>query len=190
MAQSSTGAEPGAAIQTAFFGGGCFWCIEAVFERLRGVVSVMPGYAGGRVKNPTYRMVCGGDTGHAEVIRIEFDPAKISYHDLLTVFFGTHDPTTLNRQGNDTGTQYRSIILYADEAQKNEAQAVIDELNRAGALAQPIVTELKPLEQFYAAEDYHRHYYVNNPGQFYCQIVIDPKMQKATKQFRHLLEPS
>lgn len=190
MSQPAAGADAGAASQVAVFGGGCFWCTEAVFERLRGVLSVMPGYAGGHAKNPTYKMVCGGDTGHAEVIRVEFDPAQISYRDLLTVFFGTHDPTTLNRQGHDTGTQYRSIILYSNEAQKNEAQAVISELNNSGTFPQPIVTEVKPLTVFYEAEDYHRQYYASNPDQPYCQFVIDPKMEKAAARFRQLLKSS
>jgi peptide-methionine (S)-S-oxide reductase len=173
---------------SAVFGGGCFWCTEAVFDRLRGVISVMPGYAGGGVKNPSYREVCTGSTGHAEVIRVQFDPSKISYRDLLTVFFATHDPTTLNRQGHDTGTQYRSIILYADDAQKTAAEEVIAELNSSGAYTQPIVTEVKPLTDFYDAEDYHHQYYANNPNQPYCQFVIDPKLEKANKRFHELLK--
>ncbi len=189
MSQPTAGADAGAASQVAIFGGGCFWCTEAVFERLRGVLSVMPGYAGGHAKNPTYKMVCGGDTGHAEVIRVEFDPAQISCRDLLTVFFGTHDPTTLNRQGHDTGTQYRSIILYTNEAQKNEAQEVINELHKSGTFTQPVVTEVKPLTVFYEAEDYHQQYYVSNPNQPYCQFVIDPKMEKAGARFKQLLKP-
>lgn len=174
--------------QAAVFGGGCFWCTEAVMERLQGVVAVMPGYAGGHVKNPSYRQVCGGGTGHAEVVRVEFNPAQISYRDLLAVFFATHDPTTLNRQGHDAGTQYRSIILYANEDQKREAEALIDELNRSGAFQSPIVTQVKPLEAFYEAENYHRQYYVNNPNQPYCQIVIDPKVHKFRKQFGGMLK--
>jgi peptide-methionine (S)-S-oxide reductase len=177
-------------IQTTVFGGGCFWCTEAVIERLRGVLSVKPGYAGGQRPNPTYEQVCSGATGHAEVIRIEFDPSLISFRDLLTVFFATHDPTTLNRQGNDVGTQYRSIILYADEDQKREAETFIQELNASGQLESRVVTELKPIEKFYDAEDYHQQYYARNSGQPYCQIVITPKMEKLQKRFRELLHSS
>ena len=172
----------------AIFGGGCFWCTEAVFDELRGVVSVMPGYAGGSVKNPTYEAVCGGRTDHAEVIRIEFDPTQINYKDLLTVFFATHDPTTLNRQGNDVGTQYRSIVLYASEEQKREAERFIKELNDSLSHGRPIVTELKPQAEFYAAEDYHRKYYANNSYQPYCQFLISPKLEKLHKQFTELLK--
>ncbi len=174
--------------EAAVFGGGCFWCTEAVFDELHGVVSVMPGYAGGRVKNPTYEQVCGGDTGHAEVIRIEFDPSEIGFKDLLTVFFATHDPTTLNRQGNDVGTQYRSAVLYADEAQRKEAEAFINELNAAKTFSKPVVTTLEPLGQFYEAEDYHRKYFAKNPYQPYCQVMIPPKLKKLHKQFADLLK--
>jgi peptide-methionine (S)-S-oxide reductase len=174
--------------ETAVFGGGCFWCTEAVFDELNGVISVMPGYAGGSMKDPTYDDVCGGRTGHAEVIRIEFDPAPISYRDLLMAFFATHDPTTLNRQGNDVGTQYRSIILYADDEQKKQAEAFIKELNNSLAFGKPVVTEVKPLGEFYEAEDYHRKYYANNSYQPYCQIVITPKLHKLHKQFAALLK--
>jgi peptide-methionine (S)-S-oxide reductase len=172
----------------AVFGGGCFWCTEAVFDELRGVLSVMPGYAGGQTKNPTYEQVCGGRTGHAEVIKIEFDPSQIAYRDLLTVFFATHDPTTLNRQGNDVGTQYRSIVLYADEEQKREAEKFIAELDSSQSHGDPIVTEVKPLGEFYAAEDYHRRYYANNPYQPYCRAMIPPKLRKVHKQFAELLK--
>jgi peptide-methionine (S)-S-oxide reductase len=172
----------------AVFGGGCFWCTEAVFDELRGVVSVMPGYAGGAIKNPTYEQVCSGTTGHAEVIGIEFDPSQITFKDLLTVFFATHDPTTLNRQGNDVGPQYRSIILYTNDAQKEEAQKLISELNDSSAHGRPVVTEVKPLDKFYPAEEYHRKYYENHPYQPYCQIIISPKMQKLHKQFTNLLQ--
>jgi peptide-methionine (S)-S-oxide reductase len=174
--------------ESAVFGGGCFWCTEAVFDELRGVVSVMPGYAGGSVKNPTYEQVCSGQTGHAEVIRIEFDPSQIAFKDLLTVFFATHDPTTLNRQGNDVGTQYRSIILYASEEQKREAEQFIKELNGSLHRGQAVVTELKPLGEFYEAEEYHRKYYENNSYQTYCQIMISPKLHKLHKQFTELLK--
>ncbi len=173
--------------EVAIFGGGCFWCTEAVFDELRGVISVMPGYAGGSVKNPTYEQVCSGMTGHAEVIRIEFDPGQISYKDLLTVFFATHDPTTLNRQGNDVGTQYRSIILYADEEQKRAAEQFIKELNDSLS-GKPVVTEVKPQGEFYAAEEYHRKYYANNSYQPYCWAIITPKLQKVHKQFTELLK--
>lgn len=171
--------------QTAIFGGGCFWCTEAVFKELRGVVSVTPGYAGGQSPNPTYESVSGGQTGHAEVIKIEFEPERIKFADLLTVFFASHDPTTLNRQGNDAGTQYRSIILYADENQKQESEKFIEKLKEDGVDA---VTELKPLEKFLPAEEYHREYFKNNPDKAYCQLVINPKLQKVQKQFAALLK--
>ncbi len=178
--------------QAAVLGGGCFWCTETIFKELKGVVSVMPGYAGGDKPDPTYEQVCGGDTGHAEVIRVEFDPKEISFRDLLEVFFATHDPTTLNRQGNDVGTQYRSVILYADEAQKAEAEAVIGELKASGGYGgREVVTELKPLEKFWEAESYHRDYYRNNKSENpYCQLVIDPKLKKFREKFRSLLKPS
>ena len=188
MTHDAAVAGAGATVQTAVFGGGCFWCTEAVLERLRGVRSVMPGYAGGHVENPTYRAVCGGVTGHAEVVRVEFDPAQISYRDLLSVFFGTHDPTTPNRQGSDVGTQYRSIILYANEDQKKEAEALIREVNQSGAFQKSIVTEVKPLDAFYEAEDYHREYYRNNPDQPYCMFVINPKLEKVIQHYRSLLK--
>jgi peptide-methionine (S)-S-oxide reductase len=172
----------------AVFGGGCFWCTEAVFDELRGVKSVVSGYAGGSTKNPTYEEVCGGRTGHAEVIKIEFDPEEIAFKDLLTVFFATHDPTTLNRQGNDVGTQYRSAIFYADEEQKREAEAFIKELNDSKAFGKPVVTTLEPLGEFYEAEDYHQKYYANNPYQPYCQYMIPPKLNKLHKQFSALLK--
>ena len=174
--------------KVAVFGGGCFWCTEAVFDELRGVESVMPGYAGGSTKNPTYEEVCGGRTGHAEVIKIDFDPGEIAFKDLLAVFFATHDPTTLNRQGNDVGTQYRSAIFYADEEQKREAEAFIKELNDSKAFGQPVVTTLEPLGEFYEAEDYHQKYYANNPYQPYCQYMIPPKLNKLHKQFSALLK--
>lgn len=174
--------------KAAVFGGGCFWCTEAVFDELHGVMSVVSGYAGGDVKNPTYEQVCGGRTGHAEVIRIEFDPDQIAFRDLLTVFFATHDPTTLNRQGNDVGTQYRSAILYADEEQKREAESFINELDAAGTFGKPIVTTLEPLTDFYPAESYHQKYYANNPYQPYCQVMIPPKLNKLQKQFAELLK--
>jgi len=180
-------ADPGKR-ESAVFGGGCFWCTEAVFAELKGVVSVMPGYAGGRTKNPSYEEVCDGTTGHAEVIRIEFDPAEIGFRDLLTVFFATHDPTTLNRQGNDVGTQYRSVILYANEEQRREAEAFIKELNDSKTFGRPVVTTLEPLKDFYDAEEYHRNYYAKNPYQPYCQYMIPPKLGKLHKQFKDLLK--
>jgi len=172
----------------AVFGGGCFWCTEAVFDELRGVKSVVSGYAGGSTKNPSYEEVCGGRTGHAEVIKIEFDPDEIAFKDLLTVFFATHDPTTLNRQGNDVGTQYRSAIFYANEEQKREAEAFIKELTDSKSFGKPVVTTLEPLGEFYEAEDYHQKYYANNPYQPYCQYMIPPKLNKLHKQFGALLK--
>ncbi|HWP84180.1 MAG TPA: peptide-methionine (S)-S-oxide reductase MsrA [Terriglobia bacterium] len=174
---------------SAVFGGGCFWCTETVFERLKGVLSVMPGYAGGQTANPTYEQVCSGRTGHAEVVKIDYDPRQISFRDLLAVFFATHDPTTLNRQGNDIGTQYRSIILYASAEQKQEAEAFLRELAESGKFPRPVVTELKPLEAFYPAEEYHRQYYRRNQSQPYCQFVIAPKVDKLQQRFRELLKP-
>lgn len=173
---------------SAVFAGGCFWCTEAVFDELRGVRSVVSGYAGGTTKNPTYEQVCSGTTGHAEAIKIEFDPGQISFRDLMTVFFATHDPTTLNRQGNDAGTQYRSAILYANEEQKQQADAFIKELDAAKGFKNPIVTTLEPLGEFYPAEDYHQKFFANNPYQSYCQYTIPPKLNKLHKQFSQLLK--
>ena len=175
-------------IESAVFGGGCFWCVEAVFQRLRGVISVMPGYADGATKNPTYKEICTGRTGHAEVARIEFNPSDISFRDLLTVFFATHDPTTLNRQGNDVGTQYRSTILYSSEEQKRVAEEVIAKKNNAKEFPQPIVTQVKSLDVFYPAEDYHRNYFNDNPDQPYCTYIIDPKITKLQKKFADRLK--
>ncbi|MDZ4284348.1 MAG: peptide-methionine (S)-S-oxide reductase MsrA [Patescibacteria group bacterium] len=172
----------------AVFAGGCFWCTEAVFKMLKGVKNVTPGYAGGQTPDPTYEEVVEGATGHAETIRIEYDPAMISFPDLLTVFFATHDPTTPNRQGNDVGTQYRSAIFYTDKSQKEEAERFIAELNRSSVKGEPIVTEVTPLDQFYAAEDYHRDYYAKNKAQSYCQIVINPKLEKVQEKFGELLK--
>ncbi len=173
--------------QIAIFGGGCFWCTEAVFTQLKGISSVLPGYAGGATKNPTYEQVSSGRTGHVEVIKVEFDSSAITYHDLLTVFFGTHDPTTLNRQGNDVGTQYRSIIFYTNDQQQQEAVAFIEAINRSTTKGKNIVTEIKPLIQFYEAEDYHQQYYRNNSSQPYCQLIINPKLEKVQKDFSELL---
>jgi peptide-methionine (S)-S-oxide reductase len=170
------------------FGGGCFWCTEAVFKRFRGVRSVTPGYAGGTTPTPTYGAVSSGRTGHAEVIRIEYAPAEVALRTLLTVFFATHDPTTLNRQGGDVGTQYRSIILYTTPAQREEAEAFIRELEASSGEGGHIVTEVQPLADFYEAEEYHRDYFARNPDQAYCSIVINPKIEKVQKQFAELLQ--
>lgn len=175
-------------LQTAVFGGGCFWCTEAVFQKLRGVKSVEPGYAGGSVENPTYEQVSSGSSGHAEVIRFEFDPEQISYRDLLEVFFATHDPTTLNQQGNDVGIQYRSAIFYNNENQKQQAEGIIKELEEAKAYQNPIVTTLEPLTKFYEAEEYHKNYYERNQGQPYCQVVINPKIKKFKEKFASLIQ--
>jgi peptide-methionine (S)-S-oxide reductase len=177
-------------IETAVFGGGCFWCTEAVFGQLKGVVSVMPGYAGGTLANPTYEQVCTGNTGHAEVTRVEYNPAEISFNDLLTVFFATHDPTSLNRQGADVGTEYRSVIFYTTDDQKRDAEALIEQLNSSDPAGKRIVTEVVPLKAFYPAEKYHQEYYRNNSLAPYCQIVIDPKLRKLHKQFTALLKSS
>ncbi len=174
--------------KVAVFGGGCFWCTEAVFKMLKGVSSVMPGYAGGRTENPSYYQVSNGDTGHAEVIQIEYDPSQVSYHDLLTVFFASHDSTQVNRQGNDVGTQYRSIVLYSDEEQKKEAEAFIKELNDSASDGKPIATEVAPLTKFYPAEAEHLDYYARNREQGYCQIIIAPKLQKVQEKFAELLK--
>lgn len=170
-------------LEVATLGGGCFWCLEAIYSELEGVERVISGYAGGHVKNPTYREVCSGATGHAEVVQITFDPSVIDYRDLLRIFFTIHDPTTLNRQGADVGTQYRSIILYHDEAQKQIALEVMEEVIKQGLWPDPIVTELKPFEVFYPAEEYHQRYFARNPWQPYCQVVIAPKVAKFRKQF-------
>ena len=176
-------------IEVTIFGGGCFWCTEAVFEKLRGMILVVPGYAGGTKENPTYEEVSSGETGHAEVIKIEFDPNQISYKDLLTVFFATHDPTTHNRQGTDVGTQYRSIILYTNKQQKQEAEAYIKNLNESLLKeGKSVVTEVNQFTQFYEAEDYHKKYYQKNSSQSYCQVVIAPKILKLEKKFAELLK--
>ena len=176
-------------IQTAVFGGGCFWCTEAVFQRLTGVIDVKPGYSGGTTVNPTYEQVSKGDTGHVESIKIDFDSAKISYETLLNVFFATHDPTTSNRQGNDVGEQYASTIFFADEKQKQLAENFIKELTANGTFTKPIVTQIRPLEKFYIAENYHQNYYNQNKNKSYCQFVIDPKIAKLRAKFASLLKP-
>lgn len=170
-------------IQTATLAGGCFWCLEAVFDDLHGVLSVESGYSGGQTPNPTYRDVCAGVTGHAEVVRIAFDPNLLSFNDLLRVFFSIHDPTTLNRQGADVGTQYRSAIFYHDQTQKQAAEEIIAELQAAQLWPNPIVTEVSPLTNYYPAEDYHQEYFTNNPNQPYCAAVVAPKVTKFRKQF-------
>ncbi len=173
--------------QIAMFGGGCFWCTEAVFTMLKGVLSVAPGYAGGTVINPTYSQVCDGTTGHAEVIRVEYDPSQITYRQLMTVFFGSHDATTLNRQGNDVGTQYRSAIFPTTPEQSAEAKAFIAELDASATGGDPIVTSVEEGATFYPAEDYHKNYYANNKSQGYCQVIIAPKLQHVQKDFADLL---
>ena len=173
--------------EIAVFGGGCFWCTEAVFKMLRGVFSVLPGYAGGKTENPTYEQVSSGNTGHAEVIHIEFDPSQIEYRDLLTVFFGSHDPTTRNRQGNDVGTQYRSVIFYTTLEQKKEAEKCIEEINVSNKAGAPVVTEVVPHVKFYVAENYHRDYFASNPGNPYCEVIINPKLEKVQEKYGHLL---
>jgi peptide-methionine (S)-S-oxide reductase len=175
-------------LQIAVFAGGCFWCTEAVFQKLRGVKSVLPGYSGGAIDNPTYEQVSSGQSGHAEAIQFEFDPELISYQDLLNVFFATHDPTTLNRQGNDVGTQYRSTIFYATEEQNHQAQEMIAKLTEEKVFTDPIVTTLEPLTKFFEAEDYHKNYYQRNENQPYCQIIINPKLKKLKEKFASLIE--
>lgn len=169
--------------QVAYLGGGCFWCVEAVFLDLTGVSAVESGYAGGHVNNPTYEQICDGNTGHAEIIRVEFDPKTISFRNLLKVFFGVHDPTTLNRQGNDAGTQYRSVVFYINDEQRVDAQAVIDELTHEKIFDRKIVTEVSPLSKYSVAEAYHQRYFEKNPNQGYCAMVVAPKVAKFRKQF-------
>lgn len=175
-------------LETAVLGGGCFWCTQAVFEQLRGVESVTCGYSGGATVEPTYEQICTGQTGHAECVRIEFAPDTISFSDLLQVFFQTHDPTTLNRQGNDVGTQYRSVIFCQDQQQQQTAEATIDELNQNGAFSSPIVTQMVPAQTFFDAEVYHQGYFTANPAQPYCSAVIRPKMDKFRTRYRDLLK--
>ena len=174
--------------EIAVLGGGCFWCLEAVFEQLKGVYSVESGYSGGEVIDPTYTQVCSGNTGHAEVVRIAFDPDIISFRKLLEVFFYVHDPTTLNRQGNDVGDQYRSIILYTSSEQEKTATELIKELEEQKFFVDPIVTLVEPLKAFYRAEDYHQEYYENNTAQPYCQLVISPKVEKFQDKFADLMK--
>lgn len=170
-------------LQTAVFGSGCFWCAEAIFGQLKGVESVTPGYSGGHTSNPTYQQVCSDTTGHAEVVKIEYDPSIITYRDLLEIFWQTHDPTTPNRQGNDIGSQYRSVIFYADEQQMHAAQSLLSELEKSRAFSVPIVTEIVPLVNFYPAEEYHHNYFARNQNQAYCRMVVSPKVAKFKKKF-------
>ena len=174
--------------QTATLAGGCFWCLEAVFDEVKGVEGVESGYAGGKVANPSYREVCDGTTGHAEVIQIHFDPNIVSYRDMLNVFFAIHDPTTLNRQGNDVGTQYRSAIFYHDDEQKKIAEELINELNAQKIWDKPIVTEVSKLDKFYMGEEYHQEYFARNPHQPYCQAVVAPKVAKFRKHHLEMLK--
>jgi len=175
-------------LQTATLAGGCFWCLEAVFDQVKGVHGVESGYAGGAMPNPSYREVCSGDTGHAEVVQVHFDPNIVSYQDLLNVFFAIHDPTTLKRQGADVGTQYRSAIFYHDEEQKKTAEELIKDLNAQKIWDRPIVTEVTKLDKFYMAEDYHQEYFARNPYQPYCQAVVAPKVSKFRKHFLEMLK--
>lgn len=174
--------------EIAVLGGGCFWCTEAIYRRLRGVECVTSGYAGGLVANPTYEQVSNGDTGYAEAIQIEFDPGQISFSDLLNVFFATHEPTTLNRQGADAGTQYRSVIFYTTPVQRDESMAFIKKLKEDEVFSDPIITEVSPLNKFYQAENYHQRYYESNRSKPYCQVVIDPKIAKLKQKFSALLK--
>jgi peptide-methionine (S)-S-oxide reductase len=169
--------------EIATLAGGCFWCLEAVYDELKGVVDVVSGYAGGRVANPSYQQVCNGDTGHAEVVRVAFDPTKISYREILEVFFTIHDPTTLNRQGADIGTQYRSAIFYHSDEQKKIAEEVMAEISAEGIWKNPLVTQLEPAPEFYPAEEYHQEYFARNPNQGYCQVVVAPKVAKFRSKF-------
>ena len=175
-------------LQTATLAGGCFWCLEAVFDEMKGVVSVESGYSNGHISNPTYRQVCDGITGHAEVVQVHFDPSIVSYRDLLNVFFSIHDPTTLNRQGADVGTQYRSAIFYHNDEQKKLAEELLRKLNAQKIWDKPIVTEVTKLDKFYMAEDYHQEYFAKNPYQPYCMAVVSPKVSKFRKHFLEMLK--
>lgn len=175
-------------MEKAVFGGGCFWCTEAVFKMLKGVSKVLPGYAGGKKEDATYEKVSSGKTGHAEVIYIEYNPEEVSYKTLLTVFFASHDPTTVNRQGNDIGSQYRSVIFYTSDGQKREAERFLADINASSKSGGPTVTELLPLTEFFEAENYHKDYYANNKSAPYCQVIINPKLDKVQKEFGELLK--
>lgn len=182
----NTEISPSGLTEIATLGGGCFWCVEAVYQELRGVLKVESGYTGGRISDPTYREVCSGMTGHAEVVQVTFDPAQLSFADVLRVFFTVHDPTTLNRQGNDVGTQYRSVIYYHTEQQRETAEAIKTEA--AEAWDNPVVTEISAAEKFYKAEDYHQNYYRENPNQGYCSFIITPKLKKFREKFADRLK--
>lgn len=171
-------------LETATLAGGCFWCTEAIFKRLKGVVSVVPGYTGGNIPNPSYEEVCAGNTGHAEAIQIVLDPAQISYQKILEIFFHTHDPTTVNRQGNDVGTQYRSAVFFHNQGQEQVARLVLKQLEKERVFKSPIVTQIVPFTNFYEAESYHKNYYDKNASGSYCSFVITPKIQKLLKEFR------
>jgi len=175
-------------MSTAYLGGGCFWCVEAVYVELIGVTSVISGYAGGMKENPTYEEVCSGKSGHAEIVKISFNADEIKFETIINIFLSIHDPTTLNRQGNDVGPQYRSIILYENEEQKQIVEKIINEFIEQKIWKNPIVTEVTPLDRFYEAEKYHQNYFVNNPNQPYCKFVVEPKVIKFRKQFSHLLK--
>jgi peptide-methionine (S)-S-oxide reductase len=177
-------------LETATLGGGCFWCVEAVYQRLQGVTAVVSGYMGGTVDRPTYEQVCGGKTGHAEVAQVTFDATATSFREILEVFFAIHDPTTLNRQGDDIGTQYRSVIFWHSEAQRDSAEAMVRELAKEGAYAGPIVTEIVKASEFWPAEDYHQNYLNTHPSQPYCAVVVAPKVAKFRKKFATRLKPS
>lgn len=177
-----------ASAEIATLGGGCFWCLEPIFAGLKGVEKVESGYSGGKVKNPGYREICTGNTGHAEVVQVTFDPGVIGYQELLEIFFTVHDPTTLNRQGNDAGTQYRSVIFYHSPAQKETAERVIKEVNASGGWPAPIITEISPFSAFYRAEDYHQDYYARNGNQPYCQLVITPKVKAFRERYPEKLK--
>jgi peptide-methionine (S)-S-oxide reductase len=174
--------------ETATLGGGCFWCTEAVYQQMKGVISVLPGYSGGHIKNPSYKEVCNGTTGHAEVVQISFNPSVVTFTEILEVFFQVHDPTTLNRQGADVGTQYRSVIFYHSEEQKQTAVKMIEKLNAVKLFPKPVVTGVAPFVHFYEAEGYHKDYFSKNPNQPYCRMVVAPKVQKFQKMFGELLK--
>ena len=188
MTQSNNPSTDGSGIEVTTLGGGCFWCLEAVFDEVQGVTDVVSGYAGGAAANPTYEQVCSGRTGHAEVVQVRFDPKRIAYRELLELFFSIHDPTTLNRQGADAGTQYRSVIFYHDDEQKRVAEQLIRELESAKTFHKPIVTQIAPFHGFYPAEEYHQEYFKRNPYQGYCQVIIAPKMAKFRQHHAQALK--
>lgn len=189
-ASSPNPASPGVTnkLEQVTFGSGCFWCTEAVFQHVKGVQSAVSGYSGGKLENPTYEQICSGLTGHAEVVQVTYDPGQIAFTDLLQVFWRTHDPTTLNRQGHDVGTQYRSAIFYHNDEQRKLAEEYKQQLNQSNTFGSPIVTEITPFVKFYPAEKYHQEYYDQNPGQRYCELVIRPKVEKFKKEFANILE--